>query len=124
MLGEVGGWDNSGMNKTSIEALVRELRAKSDATGKKVVSATVYGGNEKSLRQTLIVIAAGGELGEYGSPKEATIYVLSGRITLEAASESESWRGRVGTLLVMPPGRCKITADEDAALLVTVSVRR
>ncbi|WP_084611857.1 hypothetical protein [Tomitella biformata] len=112
------------MNKTSIEALVRELRAKSDATGKKVVSATVYGGNEKSLRQTLIVIAAGGELGEYGSPKEATIYVLSGRITLEAASESESWRGRVGTLLVMPPGRCKITADEDAALLVTVSVRR
>ncbi|MFD6856082.1 LuxR family transcriptional regulator [Rhodococcus sp. NPDC060090] len=108
------------MNKMSIEALSRELHDKAAATGKKVVSSTVFGGNEKSLRQTLVVLCAGAQMGEHDSPKEATIYVISGRILLE--TPPGSWHGRAGALLIMSPGRSTITATEDSVLLLSVAM--
>lgn len=107
------------MNKMSLDALARELRTKAGESGRKLASTTVYGGHEKTLRQTLVVIFAGGELGEHDSPGEATVQVLSGRIALDTATDT--WEGRTGNLLVVPPARHKVRAVEDSAFLLTVA---
>ncbi|MDN5758273.1 MAG: cupin domain-containing protein [Tomitella sp.] len=107
------------MNKLSLDALARELRTKVDAGDRKVASSTVFGGHEKTLRQTLIVMGAGGELGEHESPGDATVHVLHGRVSLDAGSES--WEGRTGDLLIIPEFRHGIRAREDAVFLLTVA---
>ncbi len=107
------------MNKMSLDALSRELRAKAAGSDRKVASTTVYGGHEKTLRQTLVVIDAGGELGEHDSPGEATVHVLGGRIALDTASDS--WEGRTGDFLVVPPARHKVRALENSVFLLTVA---
>lgn len=107
------------MNKMSLDALARELRAKASSGDRRIASSTVFGGHEKTLRQTLVVIAADGELGEHASPGEATVHVLSGRIVLDTAEDS--WEGRTGDLLVVPPARHSVRALEDSAFLLTVA---
>ncbi|WP_182346093.1 cupin domain-containing protein [Tomitella gaofuii] len=107
------------MNKMSLVALTRELRAKAAGSERKVASSTVFGGHEKTLRQTLVVVAAGGELAEHESPGEATVQVLTGRITLDTSEDS--WEGRTGDLLVIPPARHSVTAVEDSSFLLTVA---
>lgn len=107
------------MNKMSLDALARELRTKAGDSGRKLASATVFGGHEKTLRQTLVVIGAGGELGEHDSPGEATVQVLSGRISLKTSTDS--WEGRTGNLIVVPPQRHSVQAIEDSSFLLTVA---
>lgn len=107
------------MNKMSLDALARDLRAKIDGAGRKVTASTVFGGHEKTLRQTLVVIAAGGEMAEHESPGDSTVQVLSGRITLDTASDS--WQGRAGDLIIIPDARHSVTAQEDSAFLLTVA---
>ncbi|GAA4808179.1 hypothetical protein GCM10023353_09800 [Tomitella cavernea] len=45
--------------------------------------------------------------------------VLSGRITLDTSENS--WEGRTGDLLVIPPARHSVTAVEDSSFLLTVA---
>lgn len=106
----------------SLDALAREHadRAGSDSTGRSAT--TVYGGHERTLRQTVIALAAGRSLSEHENPGEATMIVLQGRARL--LSDGEVWDGRSGDLLVIPEARHSVEAVEDTVLLLTVAKSR
>lgn len=107
------------MKKISVEALAREqLLAAGTAAGGRA-AATVFGGHEKVLRQTVIGILAGNKLGDRVTLDDSTIYVLSGRVRLW--SGADSWEARGGTLLVVPDASHSLEAIEDSALLLTVA---
>ncbi|MEV4838782.1 cupin domain-containing protein [Nonomuraea sp. NPDC049486] len=110
------------MQKTSLEALVREhlKRAGDASTGRS--AETLYGGHEHVLRQTLIALKAGQSLAEHENPGEATLQVLRGRVRLH--SGGDSWDGMTGDLLIIPPARHSLDALEDAACLLTVAKTR
>ena len=80
---------------------------------------TVVGGHERVLRQTVVGMIAGTELGEHNNPGEATVHVLRGRVCL--TSGGESWEARSGDLLKMPDARHGLQALEDSAILLTVA---
>lgn len=108
------------MQKLSLDALAREQLERARSSGGRSAS-TVFGGHEQSLRQTVMALVAGTGTGEHASPGEATLLVLQGRVRLSAGEES--WEGRGGDLLLIPPTQHSLTALEDAAVLLTVSKR-
>jgi quercetin dioxygenase-like cupin family protein len=111
------------MMKMSLTALGRELlhRADKELSGRS--SDTVYGGNEKALRQTVIALRQGHSLDDHDNHDESTVYVMSGRVRLSAGKSS--WTGWAGNLLVIPYGRVDgLEALEDSTLLLTVSKPR
>ena len=79
---------------------------------------TVHGGHDHLLRQTLMALVAGTDMGEHNSPGQATLQVLRGRVRVSAAGET--WEGGPGDLLVIPRERHGLHADEDAVVLLTV----
>lgn len=107
------------MRKLSLDALAREHleRAASGSSGRSAT--TVFGGHEQVLRQTLVAVRAGTSLTEHDSPGEATLIVLRGRVRLHA--DDDTWEGRTGDLLVIPPARHSLDAVEDSAILLTVA---
>lgn len=109
------------MQKISIEALARQqLHAAIDAGGRRA-SDTVFGGHEKSLRQTVIAILKGESLNEHENQDDATIYMVQGRVRLW--SGDVSWEARIGDLLIVPDGRNSIEVLEDSVLLLSVAKR-
>ena len=110
------------MQKLSLDALgrVHMGRARDSDAGRS--AETVRGGHAHTLRQTLIALTAGINLGEHENPGEATVVVLSGRVRLGAAGDS--WEGRRGDLLIIPPGRHDLQALEDAVVLLSVAKQR
>ena len=107
------------MHKMSLEALAhRQLELATAAPSGRSAN-TVYGGHEQVLRQTLIALTAGSSLSEHENPGEATVQVLSGRVRLLAGGDS--WDGREGDLIVMPPARHSLHAVENAVVLLTVT---
>ena len=101
----------------SLEAMGRELLDRADR-GPGRAAETVFGGHEQALRQTVIALSAGTSLDEHESPGEATLQVLSGRVRLTAGDDG--WDGRTGDLLLIPPTRHALRADEDSVVLLTV----
>ncbi len=83
-------------------------------------SQTVFGGHEQVLRQTLIALRAGTMTGEHGSQGEATVAVLRGRVRLVCGEDA--WDAMAGDLLVLPPERHRLEAEEDSAVLLTVAI--
>ncbi len=81
---------------------------------------TIHGGHDHPLRQTLIALADGRSLDDHESPAEASIQVLYGKVRLITASDS--WDGAPGDYLVIPADRHRVTALEDAAVLLTVAM--
>lgn len=82
---------------------------------------TVYGGQARDLRQTLIALAAGHGLGEHEAPGEATLQVLEGTVRMNA--DDDSWTGQAGDHLPIPPVRHDLMAETDAVVLLTVATR-
>lgn len=110
------------MEKFSLTALVRShMQAAAQATSG-TSAKTVYGGHEHVLRQTVIGLRAGAVMAEHANPGEATLHVLAGRVRLVAGDDA--WDGRVGDLLIVPPGRHSVEVLEDAAVLLTVAKRQ
>lgn len=110
------------MEKMSLTALARQqLRAASTAASGRDAQ-TVYGGHEHVLRQTLITVAAGHRLDEQDNPREATLYVVHGRVRLSTADNV--WDGTPGDLLVVPSCGNTLEALEDSAVLLTVAKQR
>ena len=107
------------MQKFSLQAMARELLTGArDAKGGRA-AATVIGGHEKVLRQTVIAMVKGATLAEHQNPGEASVHVLAGRVRLAAGGHS--WEGRLGDLLVVPDSSHSLEALEDSAVLLTVA---
>ncbi|MBF6347848.1 MULTISPECIES: cupin domain-containing protein [Nocardia] len=107
------------MEKFSVEAMARELLQRANAVPARRAAATMYGGHEHRLRQTVVALAAGTALGEHENPGEATVLVLHGRVQLHTAGAS--WDGRHGDLLIVPQARHSLEAIDDAVVLLTVA---
>ena len=107
------------MQKISLQALARTQLELAAAASSGRSAQTVYGGHEQVLRQTLIAMTAGTSLSEHENPGAATVHVLSGRVRLAAANDS--WDGREGDLIVIPPARHSLHAVENAVVLLTVA---
>jgi len=105
------------MPQFSLDELASEhlLRATSNSAGRS--TATVYGGGDYALCQTVIALAAGSALGEHQSPGDATLLVLRGKVRL--ITRDASWEGRSGDLIVVPPARHSLEAFEDSVVLLT-----
>jgi quercetin dioxygenase-like cupin family protein len=108
------------VNKISLTAAQREHLKKARSTSSGRSAHAVFGGHEHVLRQTLIALAGGHELGEHTNPGEATLQVLEGRIRLD--SGSDSWEGTAGDLLVVPDAPHSVAAVTDAVVLLTTVV--
>ena len=109
----------SGVQKSSLDALARELLAAATTSSSGRAARTVYGGHEHVLRQTVVALAAGQALAEHENPGEATVHVLHGRIRLVCGLDS--WTGRKGDLLIVPLAPHRLEAAEDSAVLLTVA---
>ncbi len=107
------------MQKMSLTALARRQLAIARSATSGRDAQTVYGGHEHVLRQTLIAIAAGRTLDEQDNPREATLYVLQGRVRLSAGGTV--WDGVAGDLLIVPSCRNTLHALEDSVVLFTVA---
>jgi len=107
------------MQKFSLQAMARELLERAREGSGRRAAATVIGGHEKVLRQTVIAMADGAVLAEHENPGEASVHVLTGRVSLEAGQHS--WEGRPGDLLVVPASPHSLHALEDSAVLLTVA---
>jgi quercetin dioxygenase-like cupin family protein len=109
----------SAVQKSSLDALARELLNAACASSAGRAARTVYGGHEHVLRQTVIALAAGRVLAEHDNPGEATVHVLHGRVRLVCGADS--WEGRKGDLLVVPDASHSLEAVENSAVLLTVA---
>lgn len=107
------------MQRISLTALATQLLERAATHGGHPAGDTVVGGHERVLRQTVIGLIDGAELGEHSNPGEATVYVLRGRVRL--CCGEESWQGRTGDLLKIPDARHSLQAEEDSAILLTVA---
>jgi quercetin dioxygenase-like cupin family protein len=85
------------VEKMSLTALARQQLGLAEAASSGRSSATVYGGHEHTLRQTVIALAAGQARDEHENPGEATVQILHGRVRLRAGDIS--WEGASGDLL-------------------------
>lgn len=106
-------------NKLSLQALARSLSEQAAVAASGRSAETVYGGHERVLRETVIALRADATLSEHGSPGEATLQVLQGRVRLDG--EDTSWEARTGDLLILPGGRHSLSALEDSVVLLTVA---
>jgi quercetin dioxygenase-like cupin family protein len=107
--------------KLSLEATAREQLEAARRNSAHRAASTVHGGHEQTMRQTVVALTAGAELGEHENPGEATVYVISGRVRLTAGAEE--WEARAGDLLLVPPERHSLAAIDDAAVLLTAVPR-
>lgn len=106
------------MQKISIEALVRKQLHTATTAGSGRAAETVYGGHERTLRQTVIGVLKGTLLVANDNKDEATVYVVQGRVRMLVGGVN--WEGRSGDLLIVPPGRHSFEALEDSGLLMSV----
>ncbi|MDQ0946883.1 quercetin dioxygenase-like cupin family protein [Streptomyces phaeochromogenes] len=70
------------------------------------------------LRVTLIALASGSELAEHEAPGAATLTCLTGRVTL--GTTDRTWPLGQGDIVAIPDQRHSLTAETDAAVLLTV----
>ena len=68
------------------------------------------------LRQTVIALVAGADLGEHNSPHAASLQVLVGRVQVTGVEEPAIWAGE---LALLTHQRHAVTALEDSAFLLT-----
>lgn len=102
-----------------MDAMAREQLRKAASSTSGRAAETVYGGHERTLRQTVIALTAGTSLAEHENPGEATVHVLAGKVRL--AADDTSWEGSKGDLLVVPQSRHSLEALTDATVLLTVA---
>jgi quercetin dioxygenase-like cupin family protein len=107
------------MDMSSLTDLAREhlTIARTASSGRS--AHTVYGGHERTLRQTVIAMASGRRLDEHENPGEATVHVLVGRVRLSAGEHVRE--GVAGDLLTVPDARHALEALEDSVVLLTVA---
>ena len=110
------------MDKTSLTSVMNEQLTVAGNSSSGRGSRTVYGDHDHELRQTLIALVAGQQLDDHVNPGEATVQVLTGRISLHEGEKS--WEGSAGDLMTVPDGVHSLEAHDDSALLLTVVKHR
>jgi quercetin dioxygenase-like cupin family protein len=108
----------SALTSLSLTAVADEQLARARQSNSGRSAQTIYGGQEHFLRQTVIAVVAGRELGEHYGPGEATLQVLAGEVKVSAGGDA--WEGDVGDFLVIPAVRHSLQAIEDSVVLLTV----
>ncbi len=108
------------MDAASLTTLAHEHLALAREASSGRSAHTIYGGHEHHLRQTLIALAAGRQLGEHENPGEATLQVLVGRVRLVAGDVE--CVGGAGDFIVIPPARHHLDAEEDSVVLLTTAL--
>jgi quercetin dioxygenase-like cupin family protein len=109
------------MQSISLTQLAEERLAAARDSSNGRASATIFGGRDHDMRQTMIALGEGHGLGQHESPGEASLQVLSGEVRITAGEES--WSGAAGDYLVIPPERHDLQAVSDAVVLLTVATR-
>lgn len=96
------------------EELIADLaQHPSGRTARTVLSGTV-------MRAVVIALREGAVLAEHDAPSAATLYVITGRVTLRAVDRE--WTVSPGELLALPPQRHAVEAHADSAFLLTVAL--
>ncbi|AEG43201.1 cupin [Isoptericola variabilis] len=72
--------------------------------------------HDKHLRQSIIALRSGAELGEHNSPPAGSIHVLEGAVRVTGLDDAEV---RAGELEVLTHRRHAVTALEDSVFLLT-----
>jgi quercetin dioxygenase-like cupin family protein len=88
------------MQKLSLDAFAREQLEAPGARPPVGRPKRCFGGHEHVMRQIVIALFRGRSLAEHVNPGEATVHVLRGRVRL--ATDTASWDGRQGDLIVVP----------------------
>jgi len=105
----------------SLHRLADEQIAAAKAASAGRSAQSVFGGSDKTLRQTVLALAAGNGLADHESPGEATLLVLRGRVRLNAPSGNVE--AAAGDYLEIPAERHSLDALEDSAVLLSVVPR-
>jgi quercetin dioxygenase-like cupin family protein len=106
------------MESISLSNLAAEKLAEARETKSGRAAHTLHGGHTHELRQTVMALLAGHELGEHDSPGQASLQVLQGHVHLTAGADS--WDGKAGDYVVIPPQRHSLQAVEDSVIMLTV----
>ncbi|CAM3221309.1 LuxR family transcriptional regulator [Mycobacterium intermedium] len=106
------------MESISLTGLASEKLAEARNSNSGRAAHTVHGGHAHELRQTLLALLGGHGLGEHESPGEATLQVLQGHVRLTAGDDS--WDGKAGDYVAIPPVRHSLDALEDSVVILTV----
>ncbi len=85
----------------------------SGRTARTVLSGTV-------MRAVVIALREGAVMAEHDSPSAATLYLISGEVTLR--SSDREWPVHPGQLIPLPPQRHAVEAHADSAFLLTVAL--
>lgn len=73
-----------------------------------------------SMRAVVIALKNGAELAEHDAPPAATLYLITGKVTLR--SGERDWPVYPGQLIPIPPQRHSVEAHADSAFLLTVAL--
>ena len=106
------------MEPMSLTELAAEHLAAAHPASSGRSSVTVGGGREHNMRQNLLALVAGQELGEHESPGEASLQVIQGEVRLSAGGAS--WELHAGDYMLIPRERHDLKALSDAVVLLTV----
>lgn len=106
------------MESISLTSLATEQLNQAREAHSGRASHTIHGGHTHELRQTVMALLAGRELAEHDSPGQASLQVLTGHVRLTAGDDS--WDGKTGDYVVIPPKRHSLQALDDSVVLLTV----
>lgn len=104
---------------TDLSALATELLEKAATAPARRASRTLAHPVD-GLRQTVMALLAGEDLGEHESPGAASLQVLRGEVRIEA--ETGSVRLGAGQLAPVPMSRHGLHADADSVVLLSVAI--
>jgi quercetin dioxygenase-like cupin family protein len=97
------------------EALIADLpNHRSGKTAKTIMSGSV-------MRAVVIALAEDAHMSEHESPTAATLYAITGELTL--STRADSWTLHPGELIQIPRQRHSVHAHRDSAFLLTVALR-
>jgi quercetin dioxygenase-like cupin family protein len=102
-----------------VHALARELHERAGTDSAQRAARTLPHPVD-GLRQTLIALKAGADLGEHESPGPASLMVIRGRVRLVAGEETVELGAH--QLSPIPDRRHSLHADEDSVVLLSVAV--
>jgi quercetin dioxygenase-like cupin family protein len=107
------------MELISLSRLADEHLVKAGESRQGRSSHTVVGGRDRSLRHLLLALKAGEVLADHEAPGEATVLVLSGRVTLGTSTDEATVSAM--ELLEIPDERHNLRALEDSVVVLTVA---